>query len=43
VILRLAARLRVGSELAKPNPLNRRHDEMRDVVRGQPILQIGRQ
>ena len=43
VVLRLAASLRVCLEHPQPHPLNRRHDEMRDVVLGQPIPQVGRQ
>lgn len=43
VVLRLAARLRIHPKLPQPNAVNRRHDEMRDIVLGYPILQIGRQ
>jgi hypothetical protein len=41
MILRLAAGLPVRPKLAQPHPLHRRDDEMRDVVLGQPVLQIG--
>jgi hypothetical protein len=43
VVLRLAARLRIHPKGAQPHPIRRSHDKMRNVVRGQPILQIRRQ
>jgi hypothetical protein len=43
MVLRLAARLCIHPKGTQPHPFHRRHDEVRDVVFGYPILQIGRQ
>jgi hypothetical protein len=43
VVLRLAARHRLGLEGIQRHPLHRRHDEVRQVVLRQPILQVRRQ
>jgi hypothetical protein len=43
VILRLAARHRLGLEGVQRHPLHRRHDEVRQVVLRQPVPHVRRQ